>query len=143
MPLVIEKEKEPSNPQVVSKEAEAAKLDQVKGADSSVGVHGYSLVQQIASQDSYGLILTKQIPTQLMARYRRLASQRASVQKLDDGTWYAWIDSPGFEGVWSNEDNLMDCLNVLDEVLLDWLLLKIKDEDRDIPVLGNIDLNML
>ena len=141
MPIVIEKELD--NPKVVSKEAEAARWDQVQGADSSVGVHGYSLVQQIASQDFYKLVLTKQIPSQLIERYRRLAMKKASFEQLDDGTWYADIEIPGFEGVWSNEDNLKDCLNVLDEVLMDWLLLKIQDEDRDIPVLEGIDLNVL
>jgi hypothetical protein len=45
--------------------------------------------------------------------------------------------------VWANEETQRDCLNVLDEVLVDWLLLKIQDEDRDIPVLENIDLNVL
>jgi predicted RNase H-like HicB family nuclease len=87
------------------------------------------------------LVLTKHIPWQLVERYRRASMRRAKHRQLEDGSWYAEI--PGFEGVWASEETLQDCLNVLDEVLLDWLLLKIEHEDRDIPVVEGIDLNVL
>lgn len=83
----------------------------------------------------------KHIPRGLVRKYTRAAMKRASPRKLEDGTWYA--DIPGFEGVWANEKTLQDCLNVLDEVLLDWILLKIDHEDRDLPVVEGIDLNVL
>ena len=111
------------------------------GIDSLFAKAGYNLVKQLTSQESVQLVLTKHIPWQLVETYRRAAIRRAQPRALEDGSWYAEI--PGFEGVWANEENLRDCLNTLDEVLLDWLLLKIEAEDRDIPSIEGIDLNVL
>ena len=41
----------------------------------------------------------------------------------DDGSWYGEI--PGFQGVWANCDTLEECRTELEEVLEDWLLLRI------------------
>ena len=85
------------------------------------------------------LVVTKYIPSILFNRYRNAALKKASVRQLDDGSWYA--DISALPGVWANELNPRDCLNVLDEVVIDWVLLKIEHKDRDIPVLDEINLN--
>ena len=54
-----------------------------------------------------------------------------------------YLEIPDFEGVWASGEDMRECLNELDEVLLDWLLLKIEDEDKDIPLIDGIDLNVL
>ncbi len=111
------------------------------GIDSLVAKAGYNLARQLTSQESVQLVLTKHIPLQLVERYRRLVMRQADTRKLDDGSYYAEIR--GFEGVWADGENIHECLNALNEVLFDWLLLKIEAEDRDIPVVADIDLNVL
>lgn len=49
-----------------------------------------------------------------------------------------WGD-PGGPGVWANEATLDCCRQVLQEVLEEWLLLKLRDRDP-IPSLGRVRL---
>jgi hypothetical protein len=42
--------------------------------------------------------------------------------------------------VWAQEASPKECLDTLAEVLREWLVLKIVDKDRDIPVVDDIDL---
>lgn len=82
------------------------------------------------------------LPMQIIEKYAEIASQRYSVLKrLPDGTWFAEI--PGFAGVWANEDSRQEVLGSLEEVLLEWIVLKIEHKDRDLPVVEEIDLNVL
>ncbi len=54
--------------------------------------------------------------------------RRAKYEMIpDDGTFYGSI--PGFQGVWANADNLEDCRNELSEVLEEWILLHLRDND--------------
>jgi len=126
---------------IVSKPADAAKLSRPRKLDSMQVGEGYTLVVRMLSQDSSELVVTKPIPYQSMERYCRAAMKKAEYRKFEDETYYAEI--PLFKGVWAREETLQDCLNVLNEVLVDWLLLKIHTEDHDIPVLEGIDLNSL
>lgn len=110
--------------------------------DSGIAVfEGYSLIQRTTSQRESRVGRTKHVPRKLFDIYRAKAMASADFKKLDEAGWYASI--PNFPGVWAHETNLRDSLNILHEVLTDWLLLKIEDEDRDIPVLDNISLNDL
>lgn len=84
---------------------------------------------------------TKYLPEQTIQRYLTEALKRANVNPLDDGSLYAEI--PGFDGVWASDEDLAVCIQQLREVLLDWLVLKIEHEDRDIPVVDDINLNVL
>ena len=52
----------------------------------------------------------------------------AKYKLLRDGSYFGEI--PGLKGVWANAKNLEDCRKELQEVLEDWLLLKIKDRER-------------
>jgi predicted RNase H-like HicB family nuclease len=70
----------------------------------------------------------------MLLEYCERALQKAEYKKLEDGSWYAEI--PGFEGVWANEATIESCRRELREVLEEWLLLKIRDNDPIPPVNG-------
>lgn len=74
----------------------------------------------------------------MLTRYIREAMRRARFKTLDNGTCFGEI--PGLVGVWANEANVETCREVLQEVLEEWLILKIRDNDP-IPRLGRISLS--
>ena len=126
---------------LISEENLNEKTTGMEAAEGILLKAGYNLVQQLASQGSSKLILSKHIPEQLFERYLRAAEKKVVARQLANGTWFAEIE--GFSGVWANEEVLPNCLGVLRDVLIDWLLLKIEHEDRDIPVVEGIDLNVI
>lgn len=75
----------------------------------------------------------------MLTRYIREAMKRARFKTLDDGTCFGEI--PGLTGVWSNETDVEACRVVLQEVLEEWLILKIRDNDP-IPRLGRVGLSV-
>jgi len=84
--------------------------------------------------------VTKHISNDLIKRYKKIALQRVRVERLDDGTWYAELI--GFPGVWANDEKSeKNALKALDEVLEDWIVIKIEMNDGDIPIIDGIDLN--
>jgi predicted RNase H-like HicB family nuclease len=74
----------------------------------------------------------------MLTRYIREAMKRAKVKTLDDGTYFGEI--PGLAGVWANETTAKACREVLQEVLEERLILKIRDNDR-LPRLGRVSLS--
>jgi len=68
------------------------------------------------------------------------AMEKASYRILDDGSYYGEIEE--CRGVWANEKTLEECREVLQEVLEEWLVLKLRDRDQ-LPLLEGIDLNKL
>lgn len=79
-----------------------------------------------------------EIPTVIVDEYLDKAIDRASFEKLSDGTWYAEIE--GFKGLWASGYDQDACRRTLREVLVDWLSQKLRDADRDIPELDGINL---
>ena len=73
----------------------------------------------------------------MLTVYIAEAMARATYKILEEGTYFGEI--PGIPGVWSNEATLEECRKVLQEVLEEWLLLKLRDND-EIPPLGEISL---
>lgn len=101
------------------------------------GIWGEEMTQE-------GLIevtFRRPLPMLMLSQYAEAAARRAFTRQLEDGTWFAEID--GFDGVWTNEPSQKQALDVLQEVVFEWVILKIRDEDRDIPVLEALDLNAL
>jgi predicted RNase H-like HicB family nuclease len=83
-----------------------------------------------------------QLPMQIIEKYAAIAAQRHGVLKrLPNGEWFATI--PDFEGVWASEPTPEQTLVVLEEVVRDWTLMKLEHKDKDLPVLEEIDLNVL
>jgi predicted RNase H-like HicB family nuclease len=51
----------------------------------------------------------------------------AEYKLLKDGSYFGEI--PGLRGVWAGAKNLEDCRTELQEVLEDWLFLKVRDRE--------------
>ena len=73
----------------------------------------------------------------MLTAYINEAMARATYRILEDGTYFGEI--PGLSGVWADEATLEECRRVLQEVLEEWLLLKLRDNE-EIPPLGKIKL---
>jgi predicted RNase H-like HicB family nuclease len=84
------------------------------------------------------LLRTRQ-EVNMLLEYTQKALEKAEYKKLDDGTWFAEI--PGFEGVWANANTVEECRTELLEVLEEWLILKLRDNDP-IPEIEGIGLKM-
>ncbi len=75
----------------------------------------------------------------MLIEYINEAVKIARYKKLEDNSWFG--DIAGLEGVWANSKTLEDCKKELVEVLEEWLILKIRDNDQ-IPVINGIDLSI-
>jgi len=76
----------------------------------------------------------------MLLEYISNAMKKAKYEKLDeDESYYGEIT--GFEGVYANADNLEDCRKELDEVLEEWLFLRIS-KNLPIPVINGIKLKV-
>jgi predicted RNase H-like HicB family nuclease len=75
----------------------------------------------------------------MLIEYVQAAIEKAEYKKLEDGSWFAEI--PGFDGVWANSNSVEECRRELVEVLEEWIMLKIHDNDH-VPVVKGIDLNI-
>jgi len=64
---------------------------------------------------------------------------RAHYKVLKNGAYFGEI--PGLQGVWASEKTLEKCRETLQEVLEEWLILKLQDGDK-IPDFPNIKLNL-
>lgn len=127
-----------------------------KLAQNAEEIRTTSTVEEIEQElpESYDLVLVRRyepdlleirygltLPSQLIRRYAKLAAHRAETERLQDGSWYAEI--PGFSGVWAQGDSEEEVIGELETVVRDWALLKIQDKDRNLPIIGLIDLNEL
>lgn len=81
------------------------------------------------------------VPAGLVDRYVTVAMRQAEPRRLESGRWYA--DLSEFPGVWADGESAKECLDTLEEVLREWLFVKLADGDRDIRVLDEIDLTIL
>lgn len=63
----------------------------------------------------------------MLTRYIQAAMDSASYKVIEDGSCFGEI--AGLPGVWANERTAEECRIILQEVLEDWLLLKLRDND--------------
>jgi predicted RNase H-like HicB family nuclease len=75
----------------------------------------------------------------MLIEYIQIALKKAQYKILDNGTWFAEI--PGFEGVWANAKTVEECRYELQEVLEEWLVLKIRDRDP-IPEIEGVEIKI-
>ena len=73
----------------------------------------------------------------MLTAYISAAMDRARYKIIDDRTYFGEI--PSLRGVWANAKTLEGCREELQEVLEDWLVVKLRDGD-DIPRIGRIRL---
>ena len=76
----------------------------------------------------------------MITEYISEAMDLARYKILEDGTIFGEI--PHLQGVWAEGGTLESCRRELQEVLEDWLLLKLRDNDDDIPVIAGISLSL-
>jgi predicted RNase H-like HicB family nuclease len=81
------------------------------------------------------------LPKELFDRYVSEAMRAAAPSQASAEEWYCALDS--FPGVWAEGASLKECLDVLEEVLRDWLVIKIVNRDTDLPVIDEIDLTAI
>lgn len=62
-----------------------------------------------------------------LSGYIHIALERAKYKILEDGSYYGQI--PGVKGVWAEGKNLEACRKELQEVLEDWIVIKLRDGD--------------
>ena len=74
----------------------------------------------------------------MITAYISKAMDLAQYKTLDDGQQFGEV--PGFPGVWATGKDITVCGEELQEVLEEWLLLKLQDGDDDIPIVEGIDL---
>jgi predicted RNase H-like HicB family nuclease len=75
----------------------------------------------------------------MLTHYIQAAMNQARYKILEDGSYFGEI--PDLAGIWANEATLEHCRATLQEVLEDWLILKLRDHDP-IPKVGNINLDL-
>ena len=77
-----------------------------------------------------------------LRRYAGIAARSGWVRPIpSDDRFEAGIE--GFPGVWAVGATKAEALGELVEVVFDWVVVKIRDGDRDLPVVADIDLNVL
>ncbi len=75
----------------------------------------------------------------MFTRYVRAALHRASYRLLEDGSYFGEI--VGFEGVWANAPSLEVCREELEEVLEEWLLLRVS-RHLAVPAVDGLELRI-
>ncbi|MBI2627290.1 MAG: type II toxin-antitoxin system HicB family antitoxin [Parcubacteria group bacterium] len=64
----------------------------------------------------------------MLTRFINQKLKNARYKLLKDGSYFGEI--PSLKGVWANARNLEDCRNELREVLEEWLVFKLKEEEN-------------
>mgnify|MGYP001767466622 CR=1 FL=1 len=67
----------------------------------------------------------------MITQYIKSQFKKANYKILEDGTYFGEI--PGLQGVWAGAKTLEGCRQELQEVLEEWILLKLTDGD---PIQG-------
>jgi predicted RNase H-like HicB family nuclease len=75
----------------------------------------------------------------MLTEYIQAAMSKARYEILDDGTYYGEI--PLCRGVWAAAKTLEACRRELQEVLEEWILLKVKDGDP-LPTIEGVSLEV-
>ena len=76
----------------------------------------------------------------MIRQYIDAAMARAKFDNLeDDGSCYGEI--PDFQGVYANADTLEECRKELEEVLEEWILIKIS-RNLPLPIMDGIEIKI-
>lgn len=97
------------------------------------------IVEEIS--DSEGFISPETTSKLLIHSYKLAVLRRSIFEILDNGQIYAEI--PLLHGVWAMGRDEVEAESNLESALTEWIGLKIEDEDRDFPVIGPLNLNVL
>jgi len=83
----------------------------------------------------------KPFPYFTVRRYAHLAAKQAVIEETEVGTFFGRID--GFSGVWAEGESAETVIAELADVVYGWAVLKIEDQDRDLPIVADINLNVI
>ena len=76
----------------------------------------------------------------MISQYIQAAMHKAKYEILSDtGEYYGEI--PGFDGVYASSDNLEDCREQLEEVLEEWILIRVA-RHLDLPKVDDLVLSV-
>lgn len=75
----------------------------------------------------------------MLTAYIRAAMRQARYEVLSDGTRFGEI--PGFQGVWANAATLGACEEELQEVLEEWIVLRLS-KHLALPVVDDLTLTV-
>ncbi len=76
----------------------------------------------------------------MLTDYIREAMRLAHYELTENARFFAAI--PALKGLWAEEATLEGCREELQSTLEDWIMLKLRFDDTDFPVLGGIDINL-
>ena len=76
----------------------------------------------------------------MLTRYIDAAMRKAKYKLLGKREGI-FGEIPGFRGLWANAKTLESCRDELKSVLEDWLIIKLRNNDSDLPVVEGINLN--
>jgi len=74
----------------------------------------------------------------MINKYIKKALQHAHIEKMEDGRYFATI--PGLQGLWADGDTKEGCLAILAQVVEEWLVLALRDDD-ELPEFDGVSLN--
>ena len=77
----------------------------------------------------------------MLRNYMTAALKRAKYEILEDDNCY-YGEIPGFQGVYATANNLEDCRNELEEILEEWIFLRIY-EHLELPIVDGISLKII
>lgn len=83
------------------------------------------------------IVSGRYVPSSILDTYIARALRLVSHDDDDDGVT---MTLEGFPGVWACADTIAETLAELEDVLRDWVNLKLLDDDLDLPVVDGIDL---
>ena len=73
----------------------------------------------------------------MLTEYIQAAMKQAHYEIMETGRY--WGEITGLQGVWADGDTLEECRETLQEVLEEWLLVRLQD-GLDVPEINGIDL---
>ena len=76
----------------------------------------------------------------MLTDYIRAAMHHATYELLADGEGF-WGEIAGLTGVWANAPTLEACRDELEEVLQDWIVIRLS-QGLSLPAVDGIDLNI-
>jgi predicted RNase H-like HicB family nuclease len=73
----------------------------------------------------------------MLTDYLREAMRLAHYELMENGGFFATI--PGLKGLWAEDATLEACREELQSTLEDWIMIKVRFGDQDLPVLKGSD----
>lgn len=109
----------------------------------SLGSESTTAASMTVSFEPQPRVLSSDQPFPLFSirRFAELATERAAVEQMEDGRFFA--ESDQLPGVWGDGDTAEDALAEFSDAVAEWVSVKIDQRHGDIPVLGSLDLNVL